>query len=271
MKWVLITPETLIQPRAISSTHQRVGQQRLAETAVLLGDHQPEDAELLEPSTISVRVLVRVLELGRDREDLLVHELADGLEDLVLDVGETLGLAEATHGGVLPSVGGRRARVLTARITDCPADVASMAHAHSVAHGREHAAHPGPRRRVSSRDRRRRASSSRGAGAAWRRSRTSRSMVATSSTATSATSASVTESGVPALRQLVGHAAGRRGRRPRRTPAARDVVDRPRPRGPGSVVDPVRPTGQNRSPSRGTSSLVGEEGADPGAPVDRRW
>ena len=56
----------------------------------------------LSPSTISVRVLVLVLELGRDREDLLVDELADGLEDLLLVLGEILGLAQATHGGVLP-------------------------------------------------------------------------------------------------------------------------------------------------------------------------
>ena len=71
---------------------QRVGQQRLAETAVLLGDHQPEDAELLEPLDDLGRVLVGVLELRGDRDDLLVHELPHGLEDLGLVVGEAFGL-----------------------------------------------------------------------------------------------------------------------------------------------------------------------------------
>ena len=96
MKWVLMMPQTLIQPRAISSTHQRVGQQRLAEAAVLLGDHQAEDAHLLHALDDLGRVLVGVLELGGDRDDLLVDELADGLEDLVLVLGESVGL-ESGH------------------------------------------------------------------------------------------------------------------------------------------------------------------------------
>src|SRR4028119_2359442 len=57
--------------------HQRVGQQRLPETAVLLGDHQPADAELLEPLDDLGRVLVGVLEALRVGDDLLVHEAAD--------------------------------------------------------------------------------------------------------------------------------------------------------------------------------------------------
>jgi len=39
-----------------------------------------------------------VLQLGGDRDDLLVHEVADGGEDLLLDVGQTGGLGESRHG-----------------------------------------------------------------------------------------------------------------------------------------------------------------------------
>ena len=77
---------------------QRVRQERLAQTAVLLGDHQAEQAQLLEPVDDLLRVLVAVLQLGRDRDDLLVHEVADGGEDLLLDVGQTGGLGESRHG-----------------------------------------------------------------------------------------------------------------------------------------------------------------------------
>ena len=102
MKWVLIDARDAHPAAGDLLDDERVGQQRLAQAAVLLGDHQPEDAELLEPLDDLGGVLVRVLELGGDRQDLLVHERADGLEDLGLDVGEALGLAEATHAGVLP-------------------------------------------------------------------------------------------------------------------------------------------------------------------------
>ena len=77
--------------------HQRVRQQRLAEPAELLGDRQPEHAELLEPLDDLGRVLVGVLELLGHRDDLLVHELPDGLQDLGLVLGEAIGLAEAGH------------------------------------------------------------------------------------------------------------------------------------------------------------------------------
>ncbi len=77
--------------------HQRVGQQRLAEPAELLGDRQPEHAELLQPLDDLGRVLVGVLELLGHRDDLLVHELPDSLQDLGLVLGEAIGLAEAGH------------------------------------------------------------------------------------------------------------------------------------------------------------------------------
>ena len=76
---------------------QRVGQQRLAQAAVLLGDHQAEDAELLEALDDLGGVLVLVLELGGHREDLGLDELPHRLEDLFLDVGEAFGLAQTRH------------------------------------------------------------------------------------------------------------------------------------------------------------------------------
>jgi hypothetical protein len=80
-----------------------IGQQGLAQAAVLLGDHQAEQPELLEALDDLGRVLVLVLELGGNRDDLLVDELTDGLEDLFLDVSQALGLAQATHAGGCPS------------------------------------------------------------------------------------------------------------------------------------------------------------------------
>ena len=76
---------------------QRVGRQRLAQTAVLLRDHEPEQAHLLHPVDDRLRVLVGVLELLGVRDDLLVHVVADGGEDLLLDLRESRGLGEACH------------------------------------------------------------------------------------------------------------------------------------------------------------------------------
>lgn len=77
---------------------ERVGEEGLAQAPVLLGDHQAEQAQLLEAVDDLLGVLVAVLQLGRDRDDLLVHEVANGGEDLLLDVGETGGLGESRHG-----------------------------------------------------------------------------------------------------------------------------------------------------------------------------
>src|SRR5439155_7426405 len=76
---------------------ERVGQQRLAEAAVLLRDHEAEQAHLLHPVDDRLRELVLVLEICRVWEDLLVHEGMDGREDLLLDLGESRGLGEAGH------------------------------------------------------------------------------------------------------------------------------------------------------------------------------
>ena len=77
---------------------QGVGQQRLAEPAVLLRNGDPEQAHLLHAVDDVLRVLVGVLEGVRVRNDFLVHERLDGGEDLPLDVGEPGGLGEAGHG-----------------------------------------------------------------------------------------------------------------------------------------------------------------------------
>ncbi len=78
--------------------HQGVGQQRLAEAAVLLRDHEPEQAHLLHALDDGGGVLVPVLQFGRDRDDLLVDEVPHGGEDVLLDLGESFGLGEASHG-----------------------------------------------------------------------------------------------------------------------------------------------------------------------------
>ena len=77
---------------------QGVGQQRLAEAAVLLGDHQAEDPHLLHALDDRGRVLVGVLEVLGDRDDLVVHELPDRREDLLLHLGQALSLRQAWHG-----------------------------------------------------------------------------------------------------------------------------------------------------------------------------
>ena len=76
---------------------QHVGQQRLAETAVLLRDHEPEQAHLLHPLENLLGVRVVVLERLRVRDDLLVDELADRAEDLLLNVRQARGLGQPCH------------------------------------------------------------------------------------------------------------------------------------------------------------------------------
>ena len=97
MKWVLMTPDTLIQPRANSSTHRGIGQQRLTKPAVLLGDHQAEQPHLAHRIDDRLRVLVGVFERLGVRDDLLVHELSHGVDHLGLNLGEPGGLGQARH------------------------------------------------------------------------------------------------------------------------------------------------------------------------------
>ena len=65
MKWVLITPTDRHPAAGDLLDHQRVGQQRLAQAAVLLGDHQAEQAHLLHLLDDRLGELVLVLELER--------------------------------------------------------------------------------------------------------------------------------------------------------------------------------------------------------------
>ncbi|KRB79242.1 hypothetical protein ASE01_23310 [Nocardioides sp. Root190] len=60
-------------------------------------DRQPEHTELLETLDDLSRVLIGVLELLSSRNDLLVGELTNSLEDLDLVLVESLGLAQARH------------------------------------------------------------------------------------------------------------------------------------------------------------------------------
>src|SRR6266508_4604011 len=77
---------------------QRVGQQRLAEPAVLLGDRQAEQAHLAHPGDDLARVHVVVLKPLGVRNDLLVDELPHRLQDGLLDIGQARRLGEAWHG-----------------------------------------------------------------------------------------------------------------------------------------------------------------------------
>ena len=54
--------------------------------AVLLGDVQPEEPQLLHGLDERVGILAPVLHLGRDRHDVALDELADGLNDELLIV-----------------------------------------------------------------------------------------------------------------------------------------------------------------------------------------
>ena len=83
---------------------QRVGEQGLPQAAVLLGDHQAEDPHVLHALDDLRRVLVRVLELRRDRQDLLLDELPDELDELALLLGQTLGALQSRHDATLRCV-----------------------------------------------------------------------------------------------------------------------------------------------------------------------
>ena len=77
--------------------YEGVGEQRLPQAAVLLGNHQSEDAELLQALDDVGRVLVLVLQVRRVGQDLVVDVLSDCLEDLDLDVRESFGLRQSRH------------------------------------------------------------------------------------------------------------------------------------------------------------------------------
>src|SRR5690606_5041795 len=73
----------------------------LAEAAVFLRNGQAEQAHLLHALDDVRRVGVGVLQLLGVRDDLLVHEVADGRQDFLLDVGQACGLGKAGHAALL--------------------------------------------------------------------------------------------------------------------------------------------------------------------------
>ena len=78
--------------------HQRIGEQGLAEPAVALVDRQAEDAEFPQPGHDLRWIGVGAVKLGGNGDDLRVHELADRAEDVLLQLGEAVGLGQARHG-----------------------------------------------------------------------------------------------------------------------------------------------------------------------------
>jgi hypothetical protein len=79
---------------------QRVDQQRGAEAAVFGGDGQAEQAELLQSLHDLDRVLVPVLELGGHREDLPFGEVVHRGQDVPLELVQSVGLRQASHGSL---------------------------------------------------------------------------------------------------------------------------------------------------------------------------
>ena len=86
---------------------QRVGEQGLAEAAVLLGDHQPEQAHLLHRIDDGLRVGIGVLEFLRGRDDFLVDELSYRGDDFGLKLGESERLGEPGHAPTLSNTAAR--------------------------------------------------------------------------------------------------------------------------------------------------------------------
>ena len=109
MKWVLTTPE-IDDPaaRELLDDH-RVGRQVEPHPAVLLGDRDPEQPELLHLLDDRLRELVVGVVVLGVREDLLVHELPDHLEDGLLLFSLLVERRVATAMGSVPrAFGGRR-------------------------------------------------------------------------------------------------------------------------------------------------------------------
>ena len=76
---------------------QRVGQERLPETAILFGDHQSEHPELLQAVDYVLGVLVPVFEFVSHRKDLGLDEVVNCGEDVGLVVGQTIRVQQSTH------------------------------------------------------------------------------------------------------------------------------------------------------------------------------
>jgi hypothetical protein len=77
--------------------HQGVREQGFGQAAVLLGDGEPEQAHLAHPVDDLLRVLVGVLEVLSVGDDLLVHELVHGGQDVALHIRQAGRPGEAGH------------------------------------------------------------------------------------------------------------------------------------------------------------------------------
>src|SRR6185312_1588100 len=82
---------------------QRVGQQRLAQAAVFLRNHQAEQAHLAHLVDDRLRIGVGALQLGRIRNDFLLDELPYRGDDFILHVGQADRLGEFGHEGPFAS------------------------------------------------------------------------------------------------------------------------------------------------------------------------
>ena len=95
MKWVLTMPEIEIQPARELLHDHRVGGQVQPHPAVLLGDRDPEQPQLLHLLDDRLGELVLVVVVLGLGDDLLVDELAHHRRDVLL----LIGLVEEVLGG----------------------------------------------------------------------------------------------------------------------------------------------------------------------------
>ena len=122
MKWVLTMPRDADPAAGQLLDDHRVGRQVQPHAAVLLGDRDPEQPELLHLLHDRLREAVLVVVMLGVGEDLLVGELADHLADRLLFVGEIGRGAGGCHAGFsTPEVG-----LGSSRIRDVSAETARI-------------------------------------------------------------------------------------------------------------------------------------------------
>src|SRR6202012_3282786 len=89
---------------------QRVGQQRLAQSAVFRRDHQSEQTHFAHLVDDRLRIAIGALQLGRVRDDFLLDELFYRGDDLVLNIGQANRLGKLAHKPSSSSLAGDRLR-----------------------------------------------------------------------------------------------------------------------------------------------------------------
>ena len=77
--------------------NEGVGEERLPETAILLGNHQAKDPKVLQSIDDIGRVLVLMLQLRRIRQDLLVNKIPNCGNDVALNLCQSFGLRQLLH------------------------------------------------------------------------------------------------------------------------------------------------------------------------------